>query len=160
MFRTTLFRPICLLVSILIFTACQSDMLSQVGSQAQQVQQTLPLPPSFTIIKTKILTFDFTARGATCYYGRAYQIMGSELTAAQAIEIYTSFLRKTDWAIEGVQDAASPVLMQGNHTRLNLYSGDPGVDVEDVVNYEQIQATHVTIVTVRIDYMLPQRDEC
>jgi hypothetical protein len=143
-----------------MFTACRDDMLTQVGSKAQQVQQTLPLPPSFILIKTKTLTFDNTAGGITCYYGRSYQIMGSDVSAAQAVQLYSDLLRKAGWTAEGIQDAESPVLIQGDHTRLNLHSGNPGVDVQDVVDYRQIQATHRTIVTVRVDYLLPQRDGC
>jgi hypothetical protein len=86
--------------------------------------------------------------------------MGSDVSAAQAVQLYSDLLCKAGWTAEGIQDAESPVLIQGDHTRLNLHSGNPGVDVQDVVDYRQIQATHRTIVTVRVDYLLPQQDGC
>jgi len=98
--------------------------------------------------------------GPICYYARAFVIVGTLLPETQALDTYTEKTQSLGWTPEGRQYEISRILIRGVNDRIVIGSGEPGVDIKDALDYDKLRETYRSIIFVRLDYMLPSRDEC
>lgn len=112
----------------------------------------------YRVVYSKVL--DIEGRGSECYYGRGYAVIGSSLLEREAIISYFQMVQSSGWISEGEQYNVSKLLKRGLNERMELYVGDPDVDIKDAVKSVQLRNGHQSLVYVRVDYMLPSRDQC
>jgi hypothetical protein len=122
----------------------------------------LPQFKGFEKVKTVSLEFSNIehGKGSSCYYARGYIVVGSVLPETEALEAYTQNLRSLGWTPKGTQYKTSSVLVYEKNARVEIYSGEPGVDIQDAVDYTQLRQIYSSLIFIRLDYMLPSADEC
>ena len=122
----------------------------------------LPKPAGFDMIKIVYQEFydDEHGSGPVCYYARAYIITGSSMSESDALATYAQSLQLQGWALEGEQYKTERGLIRGANERVVAHSGDPGVDIEDALDYAKLKEVYRSLIFVRVDYMIPSRDQC
>jgi hypothetical protein len=120
----------------------------------------LPEPAGFDVIKVVYREFRSTEYERKCFYATAYVIIGSSLPELEALDVYAEDLQPLGWAPRDEQYNTTRVLRRGTYERIVIELGEPGVDIRDAVDYVQLRATSPTVIFVRLDFMLPSRDEC
>lgn len=122
----------------------------------------LPKTPEFDTVKVVYSEFydDEHGNGPVCYYARGYVILGSNLADSEALANYATRLQVLGWSAEGIQYQTQKVLIQGKNARILIYSGDPGVDIRDAMDYTKLRNTYRGVIFVMLTYMIPQRDGC
>lgn len=161
-------KPIGVPILVLFLLALTNCTLLEKRAQQRKarqgleslVAQDLPNLDQFELVKTVSLDFSMTAYGMTCYYARDYLIMGTSLPESEALEHYVEGLLPLSWTKEGEQYLTSKILIHGQNARIVVSHGEPGVDVDDAVDFERLSDIYQSILFVRVDYMLPARDGC
>jgi hypothetical protein len=148
-----------------LITACTNPINSSLDYQKarsglENLMRQLPQSEKFNVIKTIKQEFSHTGGEKTCYYARAHLIIGTSMPETESLDIYEQSLKTLNWVPREQQYKTSRVLYYGNNDRMVVTSGEPGVDVKDLVDYEQLRKTYKSIIFVSIDYMLPNREEC
>ncbi len=124
------------------------------------VAQELPELEAFE--QVKVVSFDDsrTEYGITCYYATDYLIMGTRLSEKEALEHYREGLLPLGWTDSGTQYPSSNKLYYGQNARIVFWYGDPGVNIRDAVDYDQLKKFYQSIMFVRVDYIQPAREGC
>ena len=121
------------------------------------VNHDLPQIEGLETIEIVSSTWSHPEHSPACHYARDYLIIGAFMPEAEALERYVAGAELMGWSKEGVFET----LIQGDHARLVVKIGDrPGVDIEDAIDYEQAREVYQSLLFVRVDFMLPQRDGC
>jgi hypothetical protein len=100
-----------------------------------------------------------------CYYARTYVIFGTQLPIEAVIAMYTEPLQKLGWLVDDeppqlLQYKSSRLFTRNEHERLEVTILAEGTDIASSIGYEHLKEQYVTIFNIRIDYMLPSRDQC
>lgn len=116
-------------------------------------------------INTTLLQWLAVEGGYACSYTRAYVILGTQRPATEVLDAYSEQLPRLGWVLrtESYHLELMPVLrifIRGRHERLVIEPLGEGTEVADSVDHEALKRTYATLLVVRIDYMLPQRDNC
>lgn len=148
-----------------LITACSNPINSSLNYQRarsglEKLMTQLPQPEGFNVIKVIQQEFSDTAGGTTCNYARAHLVIGTSMLETEALDIYEQNLKTLNWISREQQYKTSRALYYGNNGRIVVRSGEPGVDVKDAVDYEQLRKTYQSVIFVRIDYMVPNREMC
>jgi hypothetical protein len=120
----------------------------------------LPKLREFDTIKVIYYESSLSGPRTTCYYATAYTIIGTSLPELKALDVYVEELKSLGWRPREKQYDTTRILMRGTYELVVVRSGEPGVDVKDAVDYAQLRAVYPTIIFVRLDFMLPNRDKC
>ena len=133
---------------------------ARIGVDAAVAQ--LPVLQGFDVIEILNLDRSISAFGETCYYARAYVIIGSSLSETEALSGYSKALQSVGWVPDLEPYAPTWGLIRGSSEYAVIEVGEPyvGFKEKDPVNWAQWEAKYRTIMNIRIDYMLPQRDGC
>ena len=151
-----------LLLLTLVTCAQQiSHLLKQQEARAGLDTLITQLPELADFDAVKIVRFEFsdTAYGKTCYYARSYVILGSSLSEAEALTIYARRLQTLGW-VPRDEPYDTSVLYGGLSALAIVTSGEPGADIKDALDYNQLRRIYRSVIFVRLDYMLPSRKEC
>jgi hypothetical protein len=101
-----------------------------------------------------------TEYGKTCFYGRAYIVAGSQLTASDALDQYVEALQIQDWRLKEKTYQDSKTLLLGSNSLIVVYYGEPWPVFKKDIDLERLYQIYQSILFIRVDYMLPTRDEC
>jgi len=153
------------LALICLLMACaqqRSDeaMVEQARIGLDTALSQMPNLPEFVTVDTIAFQFSRTEHEQTCYYARGYLVLGASLQAAQALDLYVESLRLSGWDLDTRQYETSRLLSRGNNEWMEVRFGEPGVDIEAQIDYEQIQRTYNSVIFVRLDYVLPSVGNC
>jgi hypothetical protein len=149
-----------IVVLLCLVLSCAGTELRKARSGAEASVAQLPDLAGFDRIKTVFREYPFTAYGDTCYYGTAHVIIGSSHSEADALDVYSRRLAVHGWVPEGKQYDDTRTLIRGAHERIVVRFGEPGVEIKDAVDYAQLRANYVSVVFVRLVFILPRRDGC
>jgi hypothetical protein len=162
-----LLRLVPMLVLLLLMTSCAQyvDHLqkqSEAKAGLDNLIKSLPQFKGLDVVKTVSLEFSNIehGNGPPCYYARGYIIVGSALPGTEALEAYAQSLRLLGWTPKGTLYETSNVLVYEKNARLEIYSGEPGVDIQDAADYARLKQMYTSVIFIRLDYMLPSADEC
>jgi hypothetical protein len=148
-----------------LLTACQSPELLEAKARVDQAIAELPPIPQVDPIKTLAYQWSEAGGGYVCFYGRAYLIIGTQRPAVDVLNDYTEKLSQLDWVLETELQHRQVMLtarhfIRGHHERLVIEPLGEGTEVANSVDHEALKRTYAILHTIRIDYMLPSRDEC
>lgn len=151
------------LVGLLISCAQQRSEEAMVQQARVSLDTALTQMPSireFVTIDTMAFQYSRTEGDQTCYYARGYIMLGSSLQTEQALDLYVENLRLSGWELSPRQYDISRLLWRGSNERIEVWFGEPGVDIENHIDYEQAQQDHISVIFVRLDYVLPTVENC
>ena len=94
--------------------------------------------------------------GNRCFYARDYFVLGfSSLSTDAAIEEYETQLKILGWRKRG------SVYLYGTNLKLVVSANDvPIIDTHKIVDYERLRNIYNGVLTIGIDYILPDRTTC
>ncbi|WP_420632071.1 hypothetical protein [Candidatus Leptofilum sp.] len=121
----------------------------------QAVEQNLPKVNDSEVVG--ILPEEFGSPvGRTCFYARDYFVLGfSSLSTEAAMEEYEKQLRMLEWQKRG------SVYIYGANLKLEVIAFDvPVINYHKIVDYEELRNTYKGVLTIRLDYVLPDRATC
>lgn len=153
----------CFCFSVCILVSCDNLFPYVAMREARTGLNSLvgQLPDLAGFETTKVEYFDLadSAHGKTCYYARAFVIIGSSLPMEDALDTYVEKIQSLGWAFDGRQYTTARTLVRGKHDLLVVESGKVG----SVLNAEEFTILHNryrSIILIRLEYILPQRDGC
>jgi len=121
----------------------------------------LPVLPEFKIITTIQNQYEELQRsGIICFLSRGHAVLGSALPPSDAIEKYYGYVQKLGWQPRKEQYPNSRVLHRGKNELMVIDILQPGVEVRDAINYEELLRKYRSIVFVRIDFNVPANEDC
>jgi hypothetical protein len=126
----------------------------------QLVSDDLPQIEGLEILEIVSSTWSRTEYSQTCHYARDYLIIGAFMPVEEALERYFIEAELMGWIPRDIQYDSSRVLRLEEHARLVVETSGPGVDIRDAIDYEQARDVYQSLLFVRVDFMLPQRDGC
>jgi hypothetical protein len=153
-------RFFCIAILLCSTVSCARSQRREARAGLDAAVTQLPKPAGFDTIKVVYREFRSTEYERKCFYARAYVIVGSSFSEVEALDVYVKELQSLGWKLEGRQYDIERGMKRGVHERIVVRSGKPGVDIKDAVDYAQLRNTYPTIIFVRVDFMLPSRDEC
>jgi hypothetical protein len=104
-----------------------------------------------------ILPEEFPSRvGNTCFFARDYFVLAfSSMSTEAAMEEYKKQLVILGWQKRG------SIYINGDNLKLNVSENNlPVLDIHKVVDYEMLRNTYNGVLTIGIDYILPDRSTC
>lgn len=119
------------------------------------VEQSLPKVNDSEIVG--ILPEEFGSPvGRKCFYARDYFVLGfSSLSTEAAMEEYEKQLRMLAWQKRGF------VYLHGDNLKLSVSANDvPIIDIYKIADYERLRNKYSGVLTIGIDYILPDRATC
>lgn len=150
---------LCLLVfGVQLTNHYMKQREARIGLDALVTQ--LPELRDFEKVKVVYREFSNTEYGVTCYYARAFIITGTRLSESESLDVYTAKLESLGWMPREKQYETSRVLYYEMNDRIVVRSGEPGVDIKDALDYAQLRKDYQSVIFIRIDYMVPNREEC
>jgi len=72
----------------------------------------------------------------------------------------TSYLQLLGWTPRAKQYPTSRVMYLGENTLLAATTNEPEAELRDSVEYAQMREDYQTVILLRLEFMLPSRDEC
>jgi hypothetical protein len=136
------------------------DTLDEAKDGMEQAVEQLPQLDSFETIKINQRVFSHTAYGLTCNYARASIAVGSSLPAPDALDQYVEALQAQGWTLTGTQYQQTKSLVVGSNSLVVIHFGYPAIELKDEIDLDELNQTYQSILYIRVDYMLPTRDEC
>lgn len=144
-----------------LFLSCTSPKLHQASAKADATVALLPELAGFDTVKTINHSFSYGAYGGTCYYGRVYVIVGTDLPEKQALAEYVESLQSSGWSLAGQQFDTERLLIRGTNERIVLRSDDePDVDIADALDYDLLRAEYRNLIFITLDHIVPAREGC
>ena len=121
----------------------------------QAVEQNLPQFNESVVVGIKPEEFGSPV-GRTCFHARDYFVFGfSSLSTEAALEEYEKQLRMLGWQKRG------SVYIHGANLKLSVSANDvPIIDINKIVDYESLRNAYKGVLTIGIDYILPDRATC
>lgn len=104
-----------------------------------------------------ILQEEFPSRvGNRCFFARDYLVLGfSVLSTEAAMEEYKKQLVILGWQKRG------SIYINGDNLNLNVSENNlPIIDIHKIVDYERLRNTYNGVLSIGIDYILPDRSTC
>ncbi len=133
---------------------------SQVHTGLEKLVNQLPTLETIDTPEVTYQEFSKSEYGLTCYYGRAYVILGTQQPLSEVLEAYLEELYVQGWHPEGYQYANTKILIRDDNDRLVISLTEPTIAIQDQTNYAKLKRVYKGIIFIRIDYMLPGRQEC
>jgi hypothetical protein len=129
--------------------------LDPVVSQVRQFQD-------FDVVTVKYYDVydDEHGQGAVCYYARAYLLIGTSLSLPEALDVYAQHLQSLGWTLEGRQYETAKGLVRGVNERAVVESGEPGPELQNAADLDQLRKTYRNLIFLNIDYVLPAVTGC
>jgi len=153
-------RVVLAIAALFITSSCVSLKMEEARAGVEASVAQLPVLSEFDTVKVVYQTFCYSAYGLTCYYGRAYIIMGSSLPEDEALDMYAGALMLSGWMPSGIQYDTARELERGEHELVVIRSGQPSVDIAGAVDYLQLRSAYESVIFVELDFMLPNRESC
>jgi len=133
---------------------------SQVHTGSEKLVNQLPTLETIDTVEVTYQEFSHSENGITCYYGRAYVILGTQQPLPDVLEAYLEELYAQDWRPEGNQYANTKTLIHYDNDRLVISLTEPEIVTQNQTNYAKLKQSYKEIIFIRIDYMVPSRQEC
>ncbi len=156
------FVVVCLLSAIIGFGIQYANRYrrqQEVKSGLEKLIDQLPEAENFDVVNIVRQEFSSSAYGITCYYARAYVIVGTPLSEVEALDSYTEKLHLQGWLPEGKQYETAKVVHRGVHDRVVVSSVKPDL-IDNAIDYTQLKGTYRSVIFIGLDYMFPSRDAC
>ncbi|MGB8646732.1 MAG: hypothetical protein WCF84_15940 [Anaerolineae bacterium] len=123
-------------------------------------QAVAQLPQVKELAIVKVVYYDVfdnehgTNSNDTCYYARAYFVIGTQLSVTEALDTYARQLELLGWVPRNDQYPTSRVLYHGPNELLVIESGAPGAELENAVDYNELRKIYRNIVFLNLTYAL------
>lgn len=149
-----------LLVSCSPVVSLEKQREARRGLDAALAQ--LPTLASFTPVKVLVYeSYDNEHGGEhVCYYAKGYVIVGSSLPYAKALDVYAHQLQSLGWTFDKAQYTLSRLLSRESNEDAVVYSYEPGPEIREAVDYAQLKKSYESIIVIRIDYTVPNGQDC
>ena len=151
-------------IIILIFgcllPGCSSPRQQAVRAEAQKVAEHLPQVEGFDVVTKLDTAFASDETGRSCYVGRAWVVFGTHMPVQQALNRYAGVLQAGGFQLETDQLDLSRGMTRGLHERIVIGAFGPVETFRNNPEYAAAEQKYQTVITVRIDYIVPSRDEC
>ena len=139
--------------------------LDQAKAGLDKAVAELPQYEQLDLVHSAELRWPHTEYRETCAYARAYFVFGTQLPVSDVLDMYTRELQTLGWVLETSPRersymASTRSFIRGDHELLVIETGRPGFAIEQDINYEKLRNIYASLPTIRIDYILPQREEC
>ena len=139
---------------------CSSPPQRTAQAEVQDIVQHLPQILGFDFITQQATSFASDETGHVCTYGRTWVVLGTHTAAQEALEHYAGALQSLDFHLESHQLELSRHLTRGVHERVVVGAFGPVEIFRNNRDYMAAVEKYQTVMTVRVDYILPNRDEC
>lgn len=118
--------------------------------------------PDFDVITVKYYENydDEHGPGPTCYYSRAYLLVGTSLPLPDALDQYARQFQSLEWRFQGRQYQDSRKLVRGASERAVFDTNGPGPELKDAADYGELRRTYRSLIYVNIDHILPAVASC
>jgi hypothetical protein len=136
------------------------DTLEEAKIGLELAVDQLPKLDGFKTIKINQEAFSHTEYGLTCDYARANIAIGSSLPASDALDQYVEALQSDGWTLKKNQYQQTKSLAQGSNSLIVVYFGEPTIELKDDIDLERLKRSYQSIMFIRLDYMLPNSNEC
>lgn len=133
---------------------------SQVYSGVEELVNQLPTLETIDTLDVTYQEFSQSEYGLTCYYSRAYVTLGTQQPSSEVLEAYLEKLYVQGWHPEGNQYANTKTLIRYDNDRLVISLTKPAIVLQNQTNYAKLKQSYKAIIFIRIDYMVPSRQEC
>lgn len=149
-------------IAILLFitSSCHLQQRREARAGLDAAVAQLPKLEGFDTVKVVYQEFCFTDSGCTSCYARAYLIIGSSLPVEKALDVYVEALQLQGWSPRELQFDTERSLMRGMHELIIIWSGEPGADLDQVVDYARLRTVYKSLIFVSLDFRVPGWDEC
>lgn len=158
MIRLSRFLSIVVFLCLITSCAVAEQRRARAGLDASVAQ--LPELREFDTVEVVYRESSLSGPMTTCYYATAHVIIGTSLPAEKALDVYVEELQSLGWEFDGKQYNTARALRRGVYELVVVRSGEPGIDVEDAVDYAQLRNIYPAIIFVTLDFMLPSRNKC
>ncbi len=98
--------------------------------------------------------------GEECYYAQAIAVIGTSLSAQDALTAYVDELLLQGWVFEQDLYPLEKMLHRGKHERAVVYVGPPGLMIELDADYQAVKSAYPTFLVVTVDFILPTTEDC
>ncbi len=139
-------------------TAFRNSRQARAGLETAMSQ--LPVVAGFEIVKVVYQDFSLEGENRTCYYARAYSILGASQSETDAFESYVAALVQAGWQPVGSDFHRERALVRGVNENVLVHYGEPGVDIESAVDYTKLRIQYRSLIFVNTTYMVPRRQGC
>ena len=136
------------------------DTLEEATVGLELAVDQLPQLEGFETIKVIQEAFSHTEYGMTCYYARASIAVGASLPAPEALDQYVEALQSQGWVLTGTQYQQTKSLVLGSNSLIEIYFGEPGIELKDEIDLDELNRTYQSTLFIRLDYMMPNMDDC
>jgi hypothetical protein len=120
----------------------------------------LPDLAAFDLILIVREAYTYTAYGDTCAYGDGWIVMGTHLTAQDALNAYAEALQRSGWVLERDSYSTSRLLIRGSSEMISLDTGEPPWAVQNHEDYLQAREQYPVILFLGLTFYSPQREGC
>jgi hypothetical protein len=155
------FLCVICIISANFLASCASQELQEVQNELRSSATSLPKLANADVLQVSQKEWSYTAYGDTCFYGRAWVLIGSsELSEEQMLTNYVERLTASGWNSREQQYSNSKVLYRGMHELIVISVGEPAPAVRESVDYKRFTRNYPNVIFARLTYMLPQREGC
>lgn len=133
---------------------------SQVHTGLEKLVNRLPTLETIDTVEVTYQKFSQSENGFTCYYGRAYVILGTQQPLSEVLDAYLKELYAQGWYPEGYQYANTKTLIRYDNDRLVISLTEPAIVMQNQTNYVKLKQSYKELIFIRIDYMVPSRQKC
>lgn len=152
-----------LMLSCMAISSCvllESEEQRQARAGLKVAVEELPQISGFETVKTINEEFRSEEGEGRCYYARAHIIMGTSLPEIEALDAYVKALQSLGWVPSHKQYERARALKRGVHELIVVYSGEPGIETRDAVDYGHLRSIYRAVVFVTLNFEVPARDGC
>ena len=114
--------------------------------------------PEADYIQTFKSDWSNAEEGGSCYYARGYLVFATQLSIEEVRKAYRPLLQEQGWKNE--DQANMGLFVRGEHERANIAPVAQGTSISREIGLEQLRQEYKTVFSIRIDYMLPKREQC
>jgi hypothetical protein len=153
---------LCLGLTLVIGYGALNRMMKQQDTRRSLTDiAAIKLPKSQDFEVSKISSFDFSATesGGSCHYSRDFFAIGTSLPELLALDTYVNYLQLLGWTPRERQYPTSRVMYFEENTLLAATTNEQVAELRDSVEFAQMREDYHTVI-LRLEFMLPSRDEC
>lgn len=150
----------CLVLFPALVTSCGLGEQEMLKHELDTAVADIPVLAQFDHIRTFTNQWSHTIDAGTCFYARTWIVLGTQLPAQEALDIYTQSFASSGWELRPLQYDTTKHMTKGDRASAVLTVDPPGFFLEQEIDYEHITKRYETILVISVTFVLPQRDGC
>jgi hypothetical protein len=142
-------------ILLCLFTSCTHPKQQEARKGLEASLERLPQSSSFETIQLSQVENSM----GSCHYAVADIMLGTSLSAEDALDVYFDELQALEWIPDERQHEHEKILTHGAQERIHI-SDFPGWYDEVDESYIQAKKDYPTVIFVILTFYVPQRDGC